>query len=86
MTTGVTFDEVQNAYGVWRQLSNSPRNQNTVRGFFKFLGAEEDSDVFGKAYGGSELDTEVVNKIRWLNGPNAKALYEAWKARNPDYV
>lgn len=62
-----TVDDYLNAYVAYRRLTNSPRNQNTIKRFNDFISA--DSKV-------------AESRILWLTGPNAEVLYKVWKAQN----
>lgn len=60
-----------------------PRNQNTSRQFYIFLGIEENNNISYRAYAdGTEVSDEVYQKIHWLLGPNAEALYKAWEVKH----
>lgn len=74
------------AYDRFRELTRAPANKNTARRFYKFLGARDlnGDDSFQKQWN-QVSHTEVAhNRVEWLTGPNAKVLYEIWKAQNED--
>lgn len=72
----ISFHELTEAYGNYRRVSRSPRNQNTLIRFHQFLGVSE--DVEEEVYKLSLVSEEVAQKLKWLAGPNAKTLYKAW--------
>lgn len=78
----ISFDDLMKAYGVYRHVSKSPTNKNTSYHFTTFLAGEgyyiHEGDIFEDIYKHGEATEEVVQKIKWLNGPNARALYKAW--------
>lgn len=79
----ITFDELIEAYGIYRRISRSPRNKNTVREFCLFLGGEGlDEELWEEVYKYSEVTEDVAKKLKWLKSPNVKTLYKAWCVRN----
>ena len=75
----VDYFKFRGAWAVYRQLTNSPSNQNTRRRFYKFLGINED---FPATKTLTELPEEAARRIEWLLGPNAEVMYKIWKAQH----
>jgi hypothetical protein len=63
------FTEITDAYNVYKRITNTPNNHNTVAKFIEFLG-------------GDALTPEAMEKVGWLLGPHAETLYKAWKIKN----
>lgn len=81
--SNISFDELQRAYMSYRRITKTPRNQNTARQFYAFLGLDEADDVANRAYAdGTQVSDEMYQKIHWLLGPNAEALYKAWEVKH----
>ncbi len=78
----LTFEELVNAYGAYRRVSRSPKNKNTVVHFCNFL--DVDDEVWNRVYSHSEITEDAAHKIKWLTGPNARALYKAWCVKHGD--
>lgn len=76
----ITFGELTEAYGNYRIVSRSPRNQNTVYQFCQFLGV--DDEIWLKVYSHGSIPEEAAHKVKWLKGPNARTLYKAWGAKH----
>lgn len=75
------WEEYHQAYATWRDLTSHAKNHNSEIAFDEFL--------VGKLITGGwalqeklELGEDPAKKMYWLNGPNAKTLYKAWKAQN----
>ena len=74
------------AYAVYRRITNSPRNENTVRRFYLFLGAYEvdsgNERSFQKQWDQIKFTEEAHTRVEWLLGPNAEVMYKIWQAQN----
>lgn len=76
----ITFEELTEAYGHYRRVSRSPKNQNTVYHFCEFLGVND--EVWNFVYSHSEISEEAAHKMKWLKGPNARTLYKVWRTKH----
>lgn len=76
----VDFQELMAAYAVWKKLRKAPSNGNTMRAYLRFLGVNE--EALHDVYASKEIQHGAVEKIKWLNSPNATTLYKAWKIRH----
>lgn len=70
-----------NAYEKFRKLRKLPANGNAARQFYKFLGIGEPKSL-PEAFEHLTREERAVERIEWLNGPNAEVLYRIWKAQN----
>lgn len=88
MTDIETLDVLRayGAYEVYRRITNSPRNENTARRFYKFLGAHEVASGNERSF--QKQWEQVVSleqariRVDWLLGPNAELLFKVWQAQN----
>lgn len=77
--TQISFDELYDAYVVYRHILGLARNKNSRRKFFQFLGFTDDDKIFLQQ---QWLGEEPVRKIRWLTGPHALAMYRVWEIQH----
>lgn len=83
--TKVSVVDGNDAYRVFRKLTGMASNKNTARLFYKFLGSKSDSTVSFEAKWKEIEHTELARvRVEWLLGPNAKVMYEIWKAQNEE--
>lgn len=74
-------EDLTKAYVKYRQLRGLPRNSNSFNQFLHFLDMDivDIFDLFS-------ANEEAKQKVRWLLGPHAQAIYKAWVVQNPDKV
>lgn len=79
MVTEVSFQELYEAYTAYRSIMRLPRNKNSRRQFFQFLGFADDEKFFVPQEWMAE---EPTRKIKWLTGPHAVAMYRIWEVQH----
>lgn len=82
MVNNITYSELYSAYSAYRKITRAPRNKNTSRQFFAFLGVDERDDIWSRTYAGASVPDDVAQKIKWMTSPNAEALFKAWKIKH----
>jgi hypothetical protein len=75
------LDALGAAYSIWRDLTGSPYNQNSRLAFLRFLEIHETEDTWAGAAEAVVKVPSAMTKLQWLRGPNAKVMYEIWKAK-----
>lgn len=79
MVTQISFQELYEAYTIYRSIMRLPRNKNSRRLFFQFLGFADDEKFFQTHEWMAE---EPMRKVRWLTGPHAVAMYRVWEVQH----
>ena len=82
----VSSEEWHRSYAKYCTLTKAPMNGNTARRFYKFLGitVKDNQKSFSQEWTTVQTSDTAIQRIKWLNGPNAEILYKMWKAQNND--
>ena len=73
----VPLDILLMAYRRYRELSGLARNQNALRKFItEYLELPEDTVLST-----DEITGTALERVKWITGPHAEALYKAWRAQ-----
>ena len=79
----IKWAQFADAYAVYRKLTGSAYNYNTLLRYARFIGMTEDE--YKKFYPHeSNIPEKCRNRIRGLLSPHARTLFKAWEAIDDD--
>ena len=82
----IKCEQFAEAYAIYRKLTGSAFNYNTMLRYARFIGMSEDEykKLYPRGDNVHNIPERCYNKIRGLLSPHARTLLKAWEAIDDD--